>query len=249
LSLRVEGDRLLAHCHKTGCDFRDILTALGLRAGTFLLDTKAQAEAEAKRTEYSAQQLKRARSVWDQGTPIHGTHIEAYLRGRGITCNLPDCLQYLADTYHAPSGQYVAAMVADVQSTGGVHRTYFTKQGIRLEKSAKLMLGPCAGGAVRLSGGAGPLVVCEGIETGLSLVQLLAERDPEVWAALSTSGIKALTLPTGSRELIIAVDGDEPGKCAGNALASRASALGWVVSIMDPGVGKDFNDVLFAGGM
>ena len=59
-------------------------------------------------------------------------------------------------------------MVADVQPTGGIHRTYFEKSGARIEKNAKMMLGPCAGGAVRLSDAThGPLVVCEGIETGL----------------------------------------------------------------------------------
>ena len=244
LSLRLDGSTLLAHCHKTGCDFRDILAALGLRPGTFQIDEQAQAEAETKRAEYAALQLKRARSVWDFGKPIQGTHAEAYLRGRGITGELPDSLRFLADTYHTPSGQYITAMVADVQPTGGVHRTYFTKKGERLNKSAKMMLGPCSGGAVRLSQGKGPLVACEGIETGLSLVQMLADREPEVWATLSTSGMKALILPTGSRELIIAADGDESGKVAANSLATRATALGWQVSMLPAPDGMDWNDVL-----
>ena len=159
LALRVDGGRLLAHFHKTGCDFRDILTALGLRPGTIHVDSQDQAKSEAKRAEYSTRQLKRARSVWEYGKPIQGTHAETYLRRRGITCDLPDSLRFLADIYHAPSGQYVTAMVADVRPIGGVHRTYFTQQGNRLSKSAKMMLGPCAGGAVRLSDGLGPLVV------------------------------------------------------------------------------------------
>ena len=166
LALRVDGGRLLAHCHKSGCDFRDILVALGLHPGTFQVDKKALAEGEKHRAEYSVLQLKRARAVWDYGKPIQGTHAEAYLRGRGITCELPASLRFLAETYHAPSGQYVTAMVADVQPTGGVHRTYFTKHGERLSKSAKMMLGPCAGGAVRLSDGDGPLVGVRGYRDG-----------------------------------------------------------------------------------
>jgi DNA primase len=47
--------------------------------------------------------------------------------------------------------------------------------------------------------------------------------------------------------LIVATDGDEPGKCAGNLLASRASALGWVVNLMAAPDGQDWNDVLQRG--
>ncbi len=250
VSMRVEGGRLLGHCHKSGCDFQSILTALGLRPGTFQIDKKAQAEAEAKRAEYTARNLKRARAVWDYGKPIQGTPPEAYLRGRGITCSLPDSLRYLADTYHTPSGQYVTAMVADVQPTGGVHRTYFTKQGIRLTKSERMMLGPVAGGAVRLSDGAGPLVVAEGIETALSLLSGLLSGPTTVWAALSTSGMKALHLPPEPAELIIATDSDDKehvGRLAGKVLATRANTLGWKVSMMPAPAGQDWNDVLQSG--
>lgn len=63
-------------------------------------------------------------------------------------------------------------MVADVQSAGGAHRTDLEKAtGEKLRgESAKMWLGPCGGGAVRLSEGAGPLDICERIETGRSLV-------------------------------------------------------------------------------
>lgn len=110
-------------------------------------------------------------------------------------------------------------MIANVEPTGGVHRTFFDKKGLRVAKSAKMMLGPCSGGAVHLSCGSGPLVVAEGIETGLSLLSGPAT----VWAALSTSGMKALRLPDKAHKLVIATDGDHPGKQAGNALATRAS--------------------------
>ena len=98
----------------------------------------------------------------------------------------------------------------------------------------------------RLSDGAGPLVVCEGIETGLSLVQGLVERSPRVWAALSTSGMKAVCLPVEVGKLIVARDNDKngAGQEAAKVLADQATALGWKVSIMDPGYGRDFNDVL-----
>ncbi|MBV1864617.1 MAG: toprim domain-containing protein [Rhodobacteraceae bacterium] len=96
-------------------------------------------------------------------------------------------------------------MIASV-SSGGIHRTFFDKRGNRLPKDSKMMLGPCSGGAVRLSESAGPLVVYEGIETGLSLVQLLTAKSPCVWAALSTGGTKTLDLPSTAGKLIIATE-------------------------------------------
>jgi len=108
----------------------------------------------------------------------------------------------------------------------------------------KLMLGATAGGAVRLSGAGSRLVVCEGIETGLSLNCGILGWPETVWAALSTSGLRALRLPTRSGALVIATDGDEAGRAAGHALATRAQGLGWQVSLADPGDHLDFNDVL-----
>jgi len=127
-----------------------------------------------------------------------------------------------------------------------VHRTFFSKKGQRLENTAKMMLGPCSGGAVWLSNSAGPIVVCEGIETGLSLLSGLLQGPHTVLAALSTSGIRGLTLPLRPRELIIATDSDDSGagEESGNALARSAHALGWSVSLMPAPSGMDWNDAL-----
>ena len=176
--------------------------------------------------------------------PITGTKAEDYLRARGITCRLPDSLRFAPDIRHGPSCTWGRAMIADVQPTGGVHRTFFDKQGSRLPKGAKMMLGPCSGGAVALSGAEGPLVVCEGIETGLSLLSGLLNGPASVWATLSTSGMKALQLPVKPGRLIIASDGDEAGRDAGSALARYASALGWDIGMLPAPNGRDWNDVL-----
>jgi hypothetical protein len=125
-----------------------------------------------------------------------------------------------------------------------VHRTYLTPEGKKIAgPGAKMMLGPAGGGAVRLSPPSCSLVVCEGIETGLSLLQGI-ERPVEVWAALSTSGMVGLVLPRGRGEIVIAADGDTPGARAAQALADRAFAAGLVVRVMVPPSGCDFNDML-----
>lgn len=243
LSLRDDGGRLLAYCHKGGCDFRDIVKASGLNAGQLAPDPAAQRQAEMKRGEYERAKLDKARALWRRSHEIIGTKAEAYLRGRGITCYLPRSLRWAPDIYHGPSGRWLSAMVAEV-STGAVHRTYFEKSGERISGTAKMMLGPCAGGAVALSEGAGPLVVCEGIETGLSLLSGLFDGPAKVWASLSTSGMKSLQLPEDPSELILATDGDEAGADAGRVLAEIAHARGWKVSLLPAPQGQDWNDVL-----
>jgi hypothetical protein len=127
-----------------------------------------------------------------------------------------------------------------------VHRTYLRADGT--DKAdidpPKAMLGAVAGGAIRLSEGAGRLVVAEGIETGLSLSCGLLRTPVNVWAALSTSGIRGLLLPTQPGRLTIAPDGDPAGRDAANALAERAHALGWQVSLLPAPDGCDWNDIL-----
>ncbi|MES2666908.1 MAG: toprim domain-containing protein [Pseudomonadota bacterium] len=250
LSLRMDGGRLLAFCHKTGCTFRDIATAAGLPPGAVVTDATAQREADAKQALDVARREAQATALWGdtETVPIQGTQAQAYLRGRGITCPLPDTLRFHPQGWHATGHRY-PMMLAQVEGAAGfaIHRTYLRADG--RGKAAvtpdKAMLGPCAGGAVRLSQAEGPLVVCEGIETGLSLLCGLLHAPARVWAALSTSGIRGLRLPPVAGRLTIAADGDQPGRDAAYALAARAEALGWRVSLLPAPDGRDWNDVLF----
>ena len=248
LSLDEAEGRLLLYCHKTGCGFTDILRAAGVQPGHYKLDLEALEVAKAERIEAENKAWLKARSIWQQGQDINGTHGERYLRGRSITCPLPDTLRWIADTFHAPSGQWCSAMVGNVVSVDGeamgVHRTFFTKQGVRLPRSAKRMLATVKGGAVRLTEADGALVVCEGLETGLSLASGLLSGPARVWAALSTSGIVGLGLPKAPGKLVIAPDGDDAGRVASNKLATRATGLGWEVSILAAPDGRDWNDVI-----
>ncbi|MCT4553451.1 MAG: toprim domain-containing protein [Pelagimonas sp.] len=87
-------------------------------------------------------------------------------------------------------------------------------------------------------------MLCEGIETGLSLLSGLLPAPASVWAALSTSGMQGIDLPKTPGRLIVASDGDQPGRSAANKVASRAAALGWDVQLMPAPEGMDWNDVL-----
>jgi len=69
-----------------------------------------------------------------------------------------------------------------------------------------------------------------------------------VWAALSTSGMRRLSLPHTPGQLTIASDGDKAGREAENVLAERADALGWQVTLLPAPEGLDWNDVLLMKG-
>ncbi len=86
LTVNAKADRLLLHCKKGGCDFRDILTAAGVAPGHVEIDHLAMENARQERLAHQAKALARARSIWEHSNPIVGTHGETYLRARGITC-------------------------------------------------------------------------------------------------------------------------------------------------------------------
>lgn len=255
LSLSNASDgRLLAHCH-AGCSFRHILDALrGLelidKGGSYTPPSPAELAAlrEAERRD-AEKRCERALNCWKETLPIEGTPAERYLREfRGITAELPPSLRYHPEAWHGPTARRLPTMVALVEGLElpAIHRTYLAPDGAgkaQVEPN-KMMLGGCAGGHVEIAKAQGPLVICEGIETGLALASGLLSRPATIWAALSTSGMTSLHLPEWVHRLTVATDGDAAGRQAGEALATRAKARGWQVSILPAPQGRDWADVL-----
>lgn len=242
-----DGGRLLAHCKKTGCAFAEILAAAGVAPGSYTPpDPATVAQREAKQRAEAAKRERQAHRLWQEAQPIGGTVAETYLRGRGITCPIPETLRFHPACWHK-SARRLPALVALVEGGEGfaVHRTYLLPDGSgkAVVDPPKAMLGAVAGGAVRLSEPPGALAVAEGIETALSLSSGLLRRPATVWAALSTSGIRGLRLPALPGRLIIAPDGDTAGRTAAQTLAERAHALGWAVLLLSAPEGRDWNDI------
>lgn len=242
---------VLVHCKKSECEFRDIMGLLGFAGSDYRrVDTNQLAQRQATRELVALRKEAAARRLWAEAVPIEGTPAEAYLRTvRCITCPLPATLRFHRAAYHGPTRQRIPAIIAEIQGTENfaVHRTFLRSDGLgkaNLPGGDKLMLGSMAGGAVWLSEGYQRIVIAEGIETGLSLACGLLSEPASILAALSTSGMRNLHLPPTPARLTIAQDGDQPGRDAAYELALRAHALGWAVSLLDPGDGKDFNDVL-----
>jgi len=244
LSIReTENGRVLFHCF-AGCEYSAIRDALGGRPWTRTLGlpgsgSRSPALDDAKRTEI-------ARRIWRESKPATGTPVERYLRlGRGITIPPPPSIRFKTGR-HGPSqtGPW-AIMVAAVQNVAGgivaIHRTYLTNDGHKAPVDpVKMACGRFAGGAVRLAPAAETLCLCEGIETGLSIMQAA---DLAVWIALGTSNLGCVELPEITCEVIIAADGDDPGEQAAQAAAQRFLREGREVRIARPTGAGDFNEM------
>lgn len=248
----ADDGRLLLHCH-AGCAFADILAALrerGLAEGGGTFSPRAPDPAELARRQREDQRRRfeaasKAHALWRASLAAEGTVVGRYLERRGIVGPIPPVLRFLPDQRH-PNGGSFPVMIARIDGAPGfaVHRTFLTPEGEKAPVDpVRLFRGSPTGGGVRICEGPGPLVVAEGLETTLS-VALMVPGPAEVWAAMTAGGMAAFRLPEVPDRLIVAVDGDRPGRDAGRTLADRACAAGWTVEWADPGDGLDFNDVL-----
>jgi putative DNA primase/helicase len=250
LSIREgEGGKVLIKCF-AGCNYRAVIDALEGRPWRQGSGLPAGASSTLAAAPDDAERIKIARRIWRAAKPAIGTLVDTYLRSRGITMTVSASLRFHANLKH-PTGAYLPAMVAAVQDAEGaivaIHRTFLKADGsgkANVEQQ-KMMLGPCAGGAVRLAKPASTISIAEGIETALSIAQ--ACPDLAVWAALSTSGMRALRLPDVVRDVIIAADSDDAGEQAAQAAAAGLLCEGLRVRIARPPTGRDFNDLLTEG--
>jgi putative DNA primase/helicase len=252
LTLRDGDDGCVLVTCWAGCDRRDVLSELRRRG---LLDPRAtdyrgpsaktSQREEAVRSD--ARRSKVALAIWQSTRPAGGTLAERYLASRGLHLPPPPTIRFHPGLKH-PAGSIWPAMVALVtcgvdDTPLAIHRTFLARDGqgkARIEPE-KMMFGPCRGGAVRLATPGGVLMVGEGIETCLAAMQATGH---PAWAALSTSGLRALDLPADVRDIIVLADGDEPGAAAAGDCAWRWKRQGRRVRIARPAQGMDFNDML-----
>lgn len=182
---------------------------------------RARAEKEAQEAAQenaaAARNRAHAQKLWNEAGPIDGTLGEKYLREtRKISVDaFPKSIRWSSKeraiicgvTDH--SGQLVAIQKIAVTADGRKDTNRWLGKG-----GAKTSLGPVSGGAVRLPGDAtGPLCICEGLETALS-----------VWAA---TGLETIVLLGGmrradgmaqaERKVIICRDDDRFGSPAAEA--------------------------------
>ena len=252
LSIHAADCGALVHCH-AGCHQRDVIAALkerGLWAGKKRSPLRQFRRRKVSPPQPDPDQADRsavALSIWQSTISADGTPVDAYLVSRGLTCSLTPSLRFHSGLKH-PSGGNWPCMVALVTRGAddtplAIHRTFLAREGHGKApvEPARMMLGPCRGGAVRLNEPGEVLMIGEGIETCLAAMQATGH---PAWAALSTSGLRALDLPGCVREVIVLADGDDPGEAAARDCALRWMRQGRRVRIARPPRGLDFNDVL-----
>ncbi len=246
--------KVLVRCH-AGCDQALVIAVLragGLwedgdrRQGRFVRrETRRAVDEQPDRDD--TKRTEGALRLWKASSPALGTLAEAYLHSRGLHLPPPATIRFNAVLNHSTGGIW-PAMVALVtrgpdDAPLAIHRTFLARDGAGKAPVVpqKMMLGPCRGGAVRLGNPGDVLMVGEGIETCLAAIQ--ATGNP-AWAALSTSGLRALDLPEAAREVIVLADGDDPGEAAAREAALRWKREGRSVRVARPPRGCDFNDLL-----
>jgi putative DNA primase/helicase len=252
LSIRDVDGKVLVRCH-AGCGQRDVIAALkerGLWDGNAHSSLRKSRHRKVSPTRPDTDQAERsavALSIWHSAIPAERTAVTTYLTSRGLLLSPPDALRFHPGLKHL-SGVYLPAMVALV--TNGrdgtpvaIHRTFLALDGGGKAPvdPQKMMLGPCRGGAVRLAEQGEVLMVGEGIETCLAAMQVSGH---PAWAALSTSGLRALDLPKDVLDVIVLADGDAAGEAAARNCALRWKREGRRVRIARPPQGMDFNDML-----
>jgi putative DNA primase/helicase len=250
-------DKVLVCCH-AGCEQVHVIAALrarglwdqnGSRHGHVVHHEPRRADNQPSDRDDN-KPTEAARRIWQAASPAPRTPVETYLQSRGISIAPPSTIRFHAGLKH-PSGSIWPVMVALVtrgtdDTPLAVHRTFLARDGSGKApvEPTKMMLGPCRGGAVRLDSIGDRLMIAEGIETALSAMQATGH---PAWAALSTSGLRALDLPKDVCDVIVLADGDDPGEAAARDSAWRWNREGRRVRIARPPQGLDFNDMLVDG--
>lgn len=206
-SLKINDQRGRYHCFGCGAagDHFTVLTELGgktfmeaveVLGGVRLITAEERKVIEDRNNEWQAEErrvIERTRKsiqhTFTTGKPIGGTHVEAYLKARGLRAGKfwTFDLRFVADlTYRGFTtpeaeesvelGTFPAMVAAIRNPTGeiiGLHRTYLdlteprklTPPGDPRRNKAKKVLGEQRGGYIRLSPDAPRLATGEGIET------------------------------------------------------------------------------------
>lgn len=201
-----------------------------------------------KPTDPKPDRSKEAQSIWNNALPAAGTLAETYLRARGISIPLPPAIRFQRLPYGG--SEALPCLIAAIQShcgeVIGIQRIWLAPDGSAKADlpKPKLSLGTVRGGAIRLgeTEAAGVLMVCEGPEDGLSLMQMFAM---PVWVSAGARVMPAMQIPPSVKSIIIAADNDAAGIEAAKAAQSSFTSRGITVRTIRPSPPfKDFNDEL-----
>ncbi|MEE9290221.1 MAG: toprim domain-containing protein [Alphaproteobacteria bacterium] len=249
-----DGGNLLTHCF-SGCSPEAVWAALRDRGLVAQAADRPRERHHRRRpqrpdkpTPEPSPNQDHALDNWHSARPAPGTVTATYLRHRSITCAIPPTIRDHPGLKHGPTGQNLRAMVVAITGADrkviAVQRTFLRVDGRGKANVSqpKLTLGPMRDGAVRLGPAGLVLGIAEGVESGLSAMQLFVL---PVWCSLSASRLDRLWLPPEAREVHIFGDNGTPGHEAAERAARAYQAQGCQVFLRFPpkDIG-DWNDYL-----
>jgi putative DNA primase/helicase len=225
------------------------------------LHRKAKPSAQGKQHKDWPEERQRLQAIWDGATQDTG-RIAEYFQSRGITVSVPTTLRlhpHLFYFHKGPEARYQAILAEIIRDgkTIGVHQTWLSPDGpgkadVSQPRKSRKCAESLSGGSIRLFGlePGTPLVLCEGIETAISVRQITGLA---VWSCINSTMLEKVQLPDSIREVYIGVDKDKSGagQRAAERLSKRLVAEGRKVQIaLPPGPipegqkSLDWNDVL-----
>ena len=233
-------------------DFRDVADEARAFLSLPRPDPASSSQDRPVRDRGSANSSEAARRLLAMSGSITGTPVETYLRRRDMTLLHgtealrfhPRCF-YRPDE-HSPTQTWPAmiAAVTDLEGrVSGVHRTWLARDGrgkapVEIPRRA---MGDLLGHAVRFGTVSDVLAAGEGIETVLSLHEIMP--DLPLAACLSSAHLAAMTFPPTLRRLYVLRDDDPAGDHAVATLHARTQEAGIECLVLSPRL-ADFNDDL-----
>ncbi len=195
------------------------------------------------------EKIKYAQKIFDQSQSIAGTLGEQYFRQRSISIALNDDIRFHHSLHCGKknSNERMPAVVVAVRDEGGVvvgvHRISLNADGTQIQKRH---LGTIGGHGVRLGNPQSHVYLCEGLEDGLSLMQIY----PDAYAICVLGGrnFAKVNLHEEVQHITIAADSDDAGERAAFKAQEKLAEAGYEVDILYPPQGKDFNEFLQMGG-
>jgi DNA primase len=255
-SFTIFGGGVRFHCFGCGAngdvlDFLQLLLGVSLRDAASLLDSGdvPTIEIAPALERDDTNRLDQARSIWRKSLPAQGTLVETYLAFRNLTLPIPETIRFTYLRYGKTGREYpvlVAAITSVDRKLTGIQRTYLADDGMGKADvpKPKLSLGRVSGGAIRLAPAAQELIVCEGLEDGLTLQQTLGRA---VWVAAGASMLPAMRFPPAVRSVAIGGDADAAGEAAAWKAKLAFAGQGLIARTFFPLGAKDFNAEIMQG--
>ncbi len=254
------GDAITFLINREGLTFREAVEQLRGESHPAVSDADRAQRKVADATALQ-ERIDLARSIWANSSPISGTPAEVYLLGRGIRIEPPKTVRYVQTPRwrsHETGevGRNVPALVCAIQNAAdeivGVQCVFLDEGGRRKyerprpdgsKAKAKLSFGVVVGGALRLGPIAESIVLCEGPEDGLTLMQMLPGRS--IWVSCGTAGLSRVDLPSEVRSITLAGDNNQAGRNAVATAHAVFDAAGrHVVEVFPDAEFGDWNDQL-----